>query len=118
MDKQRTKLQNRSIHKLFRMLSEMLNEKGLDARIILKPTYEIWWTPEMIKRDLWKPLQKAMLSKESTTELSTNEVSKVFVQLMEILGKNHGAEAEFPSQQETINYVKSLEESYGKEKKQ
>lgn len=96
----RTLQQNKAIHKLFSMLATDLNEKGLDARLILKPTYSIWWTDEMIKRDLWKPLQKAMFNKESTTELTTAEVGKVYEQLSKIIGEKHGVDIHFPSEEE------------------
>lgn len=100
----RTSKQNRSIHKLFTILANDLNEKGLDARLILKPTYQIWWTDDMIKRDLWKPLQKVMLNKESTTELTTAEVSKVYEQLAKIIGEKHGVSIDFPSAEALIDY--------------
>lgn len=108
MEKHRTNLQNRALHKLFSMLSDELNTLGLDARLILKPTYQIWWTPEMIKRDLWKPLQEAMYDKSSTTELTTVEIQKVYEQLAKIIGEKHGVDVAFPSYQETEEYLKSL----------
>lgn len=101
---QRTKQQNRAIHKLYTTLANDLNEKGLDARLILKPSYQIWWTPEMIKRDLWKPLQKVMYGKESTTELTTVEVSRVYEQLAKIIGEEHGVSIDFPSAEALIDY--------------
>lgn len=88
------------MHLLFRKLSEDLNFLGLDAKVILKPTYQLWWTPEMIKRDLWKPLQKVMLGKESTTELTSEEVTKVYEQLAKVIGEKHGVEIEFPNQED------------------
>lgn len=109
MEQQRTKLQNRALHKLFTLLAEELNTKGLDARVVLKPTYQIWWTPEMIKRDLWKPLQEVMFDKKSTTELNTAQVSKVYEQLGKILGEKFGAEVDFPSYQITKAYLESYE---------
>jgi hypothetical protein len=106
--KQRTKLQNRSIHKLFTTLSDQLNTLGLDMRVVLKPSYSIWWTPESIKRDLWCPLQKVMLDKEHTSELTTNEISKVYEQLSKIIGEKFGVEIDFPSQLQTKEYLESL----------
>lgn len=97
---QRTVAQNRAIHKLFGILATELNTLGLDAKLILKENYQIWWTPEMIKRDLWKPLQDAMFSKKSTTELNTGEISKVYEQLAKIIGEKHGVQISFPSQEE------------------
>jgi vancomycin resistance protein YoaR len=114
MKQQRTKVQNRAMHKLFTELGNKLNELGLDARLILKDNYQIWWTPEMIKRDLWKPLQKAMLNKEHTADLYTDEVSKVYEQLAKIIGEKRGVEIEFPSQLQTKEYLSSLEKSYDK----
>jgi len=106
----RTLKQNNSLHKFFEILSTELNTKGLDARIVLKPTYSIWWTPEMIKRDLWKPMQKAMFNKESTTELSTAEVSKVYEQIAHVIGEKFGVEIDFPSEQQTEEYISSFKD--------
>jgi hypothetical protein len=110
LGEQRTLKQNRSMHKLFKMLSDDLNSKGLDARTILKPSYSIWWTEEMIKRDLWCPLQKVMFGTEHTSELTTAQVSKVYQQLSQIIGEKFGVEIDFPSELETTKYYKSLEE--------
>ena len=106
---QRSKKQNRSLHKLFTRLSDDLNTLGLDMKIILKPSYQIWWTKDSVKEHLWKPLQEAMYQKKSTTELTTAEVSKVYEQLAKIIGEKHGVEIEFPSYQETKNYLESYE---------
>ena len=108
--KQRTIVQNKALHKLFGNLADQLNTLGLDMKVILKPTYQIWWTPESVKRDLWKPLQKVMLDKEHTSDLYTDEVSKVFEQLAHIIGEKHNVEIDFPSQEQTENYIKSLEQ--------
>lgn len=108
--KQRTITQNKAMHKLFSKLSDQLNTLGLDMRVVLKPTYQIWWTPESVKRDLWIPLQIAMLNKEHTSDLYTDEVSKVFEQLAHIIGEKHGVEIDFPSQEQTGSYIKSLTE--------
>ncbi len=109
MPPQRTKQQNRAIHKLYTDLATELNTLGLDMKIILKPSYQIWWTPESVKEHLWKPLQQVMYSKKSTTELTTMEVSKVYEQLAHIIGEKHGVEIAFPSQMETEEYLKSYE---------
>lgn len=109
MPLQRTLQQNKAIHKLFTQLSSDLNELGLDMKVILKPSYSIWWTPEAVKDHLWKPLQQAMYGKKSTTELTTAEVSKVYEQLAHIIGEKHGVELSFPSQEETSNYLNSYE---------
>lgn len=94
---QRTSQQNRALHKYFRLLAEELNTLGLDARKVLKPTYQIWWTEEMVKRDLWKPIQKIMLDKEHTSDLTTKEVDRVFEQINFAIGEKFGVYIPFPS---------------------
>lgn len=104
--KKRTLSQNAAIHKLFSLLSDDLNEKGLDMKVVLKPSYQIWWTPQMVKEHLWKPLQEVMYQKKSTTELETKEVDRVFEQLAKILGEHHGIEMSFPSiETEALNHL-------------
>lgn len=90
---QRTGQQNRALHKFFSMLSETLNLAGLEMKVVLKADTEIWWTLESVKEYLWRPLQKVMFGKESTTELEKQvEIDKVHEQLMHILGEKHHVE--------------------------
>lgn len=109
VNKKRTLKQNASLHKLFTLLSDELNTKGLDMKVVLKPAYQIWWTPVTVKEHLWKPLQNAMYLKKSTTELNTSEVNKVYEQLKHILGEKFGAEVDFPNYTTTESYLKSYE---------
>jgi len=95
MDK-RTLTQNRAMHKFFEMLSQDLNLAGLDMKRTLKPSVEIPWTAITVKEYLWKPIQDAMLEKESTTELSTKEVNAVYETLIRHLGEKFGITTEFP----------------------
>jgi len=88
--KQRTESQNNALHKFYSMLAEELNEKGKDMRVVLKPSWSIWWTTESIKSYIWKPIMKAMTGKESTTELEKNsgEIDKIHEMIMKNLGEN------------------------------
>ena len=97
MNEQRTTQQNKALHKFYEILSDELNEKGLNVRAVLKPTVEIRWTPDMIKEYIWRPIQKAQLGKESTTEMTTAEVDKVFATIQHHLGEKFGIELSFPS---------------------
>ena len=73
MEKQRTLTQNRALHLMFEHLALELSEAGLDMKKTLKPEVDIPWEKESVKTWLWKPLQMALLGKESTTELTTIE---------------------------------------------
>ena len=98
---QRTSQQNRGLYLFFTQLAEALNMAGLEMKVVLKGDTQIWWTSESVKEYLWRPLQKAMYQKESTTELEKQvEIDKIHEQLMHILGEKHGVEfIEFPHEE-------------------
>ena len=93
----RTGQQNRALHVLFRLVAETLNEHGLDMRKALKPEIDIPWTDKAVKEFLWRPVQKAQLNKQSTTELTTVEIDQVFDTLNKYFGERFGLHVPFPS---------------------
>lgn len=95
--KQRTERQNRALHQLFTMIADTLNESGHDMRRTLKHTVDIPWQPDTVKEFLWRPVQKAQLQKESTTELTTKDIDAVFETLNRHLGDKLGVHIPFPS---------------------
>ena len=74
---QRSTQQNKALHKFFALLAEALNSSGLDMKKTLKHDIDIPWSEDRIKEFMWRPIQIAMLEKESTTDLTTGEVSEV-----------------------------------------
>lgn len=96
---QRTNQQSRALHLLFKELAVELNSRGLDLRAVLKPGIEIPWDERLVKEHLWKPLQEVMLGKESTTELTTAEVNKVWEVLDRHLLQKHEINMRFPSKE-------------------
>lgn len=112
---QRTSQQNKALHKFLSLLSDELNKAGLEMKVVLKGDTSIWWTPSAVKEYLWRPLQKAMFQKESTTDLSKgNEITAIHEQLMHILGEKHGLEyIPFPSEEKELEEVQTpLEADY------
>jgi len=85
------------MHKYFTMLADELNEAGLDMKTVLKPEVDIPWTPESVKNHLWRPVQDAMFDKESTTELTTKDLTQVYETLTRHLGEKFGTFVRFPS---------------------
>lgn len=71
--KQRTSQQNKSLHKWFELVSAQLNDAGITVQLLLKERVELPVTPEVVKELLWRPAQRALLGKQSTTELSKQE---------------------------------------------
>ena len=92
--------QNASLHVLFQELATTLNEAGLDQRVVLKPSVEIPWNLESVKSNLWKPIQKIVTHKDSTTELDSVEIDKVYDILMKHLGEKFGIFVDFPSNED------------------
>ena len=99
MTNQRTLQQNRSLHLYFTMLAEELNAAGYDMKRTLKPGVDIPWTSDLVKQYLWKGIQEAMLGKESTTELTSAEIDKVYETLDRHLAETTGVHVAFPSKE-------------------
>jgi hypothetical protein len=103
MDK-RTLRQNRALHLWFTQIAEALNEAGLDMKAVLKPSIDINWTATTVKEYLWRPVQKLVLDKTSTTELDkAKEIDQVFDTINRFLGER-GIHVSFPSIEEIIHY--------------
>ena len=99
---QRTSQQNRALHLYFTQLAQELNDAGLDMRKTLKPEIAIPWSPNTIKEYLWRPVQKAQLQKQSTTELTTDEIDRVWETLNRHLGEKFGLYVPFPSEEQMM----------------
>ena len=97
--KKRTSTQNNALHLGCKLIADALNNAGLDMRKVLKPEVEIPWTTLSVKDHLFRPVMKAMTSKESTTELAKlGEIEGVWDTVMRFLGQNHGLDyIPFPS---------------------
>lgn len=100
---QRTLTQNASLHLFFEHMAGALNASGFDMKRTLKQDIEIPWTADLVKQYLWKPIQSAMLNKESTTELDTKEIDDVLDVLTRHLGEKTGVVIEFPSVESLMN---------------
>lgn len=95
----RTLQQNKALHLFFDMLAKSLNDAGLDQRAVLKPSVSIPWTKTAIKEQLWRPIQKAMYAKHSTTNLmKQEEIDQIHATLTRHLAEKFGVEyIPFPS---------------------
>jgi hypothetical protein len=76
--KQRTLTQNASLHKFCGMLSEALNDAGFDFRLFIREGYPVPWTEALVKDYFWRPIQKAVTGKESTTKPETHEYALIY----------------------------------------
>ena len=92
----RTNQQNRALHLWLKKLVLELDNAGLDMKAVIKPEVDIPWTTDLAKEYLWRPLQKAMLGTESTRDLETGDISKVYETLNRHLANKFGVSVPFP----------------------
>lgn len=95
----RTALQNNAIHVYFTDLCKALNDAGMDmvaTMAKLSKKGKIPWSPLAIKERLWRPVQLDTYGTESTTKLSTSEVSAVYEALNEVTSSRLGVGVPFP----------------------
>ena len=109
LPKKRSSQENRALHVLFQNIAYELNRLGLvfTFRGIKGMEIATTYTPDIVKNFLWKPLQDALVKKESTTQLTHNDIGLIF----EILGKwfaENGIEISFPSMESMSRKKNSL----------
>ena len=94
----RTPQQRKSIEVYCRELAEAFNASGQDMRKVLKPGIEIPWSQETVKEQLFKVVMNAMYPEiESTSDLSSTQVSKVYETLNRHTATKLGVSLAFPS---------------------
>lgn len=101
--KQRTDQQRKAIEVYCRELATALNDAGLDQRAVLsqmREGVEIPWSQDTVKDTLWRRIQVAILGKESTTKLGSDEVSRVYDVLNRWTGQTFGVSVPFPEKKE------------------
>ncbi len=94
----RTLKQNNAIHLYCEMIAETFNEMGWTFRFegVKNVEMELTYSMILVKETMWKPIQMALFSKESTTELTRKEVSEVAEQIEHFFAQR-GINLPFPS---------------------
>ena len=95
----RTLTQNRAFHLYFTMVAVQLNNSGLYINKLIKENKykaDIDWSGNLVKEQLWKPIQNAILDKKSTTQLEKSEVDRVYNTLNRYLS-GMGVSVPFPN---------------------
>jgi hypothetical protein len=98
----RSNSQNNSIWLFCTWISTIFNDNG---EMFTTPLgIEIPWTKDLIMEIYWRPLQKQLYKKKSTTKLTTDEVSPIAEAIIMHLSKK-GYEIEFPNWQSFMNRI-------------
>ncbi len=90
--KKRTNLQNASLHKWCELLAEMLNDKGMDMKTVLKPDVDIPWNKQMVKEFIWRPIMQAVIQQNSTMDMSTTDPTEIIEVIARHFAQKHGVE--------------------------
>jgi hypothetical protein len=91
----RTTAQNRALHLWFRLVSDALTEVGADIKTTIKA--DVMWTPDAVKELIWRPVQKAVTGKKTTTALKKEDIDPIVTSINKILGERFGVTVPFPS---------------------
>jgi hypothetical protein len=93
----RTLSQNSALHLFFTQLAQELNNHGLDMRHLIRQEVEISWNAYSVKEYLWKPLQKVITGKKSTTKLNkSQEINIIYDNLNRIIVERSKGQIDFP----------------------
>lgn len=96
----RTVQTNAALHKYFSLVAESLNSSGFTIQkvVALFRKAGIEWSMMSVKSVIWRNIQYALTEKESTTQLTQEEVTRVYKNVDHYLSGTVGIEhIAFPS---------------------
>ena len=98
MEKQRTISQNKSLHKMFDEVARAMLEQGIERKTVVQDldTFSCPIDAAFIK-EVWRAIMFTQTGKQSTTEMTTSEIDKVYDTFNLFLGENYGVHIPFPS---------------------
>lgn len=93
----RTVQQNKALHKFCEEVANELNSQGITVQKFLDHTVELDWNKDTVKNLIWKPIQKALTDKGSTTELDkVNDIGLIWEHINRHLSITFGISVEWP----------------------
>lgn len=90
--------QNRSLHVFFTIISNELNELGMEFQYtgLKGSTLSTRYTPHLVKEFFWRPVQIALFNIQSTTKIDTQQINEVNDVIIKFFAEK-GIELYFPS---------------------
>lgn len=99
-EKTRTPKQNKSLWTYCGKLAEALDAGGFDQRTFpFREGLRIPFTKTSVMELFWRPIQLAMLGKESTREPTTVELQSVYKAVDRAIAERTGVRVEWPSKE-------------------
>ena len=102
--KTRSQAQNRALHLYFKLISDQLNELGMEFQYQgIKGTHmSLMYTENLVKEFIWRPIQIDLFDVKSTTKIDTTQINKIVLVLSKFFAER-GIEIVFPSIDTLIN---------------
>jgi hypothetical protein len=94
--KQRTNRQNNALQKYCELLADAFNDAGMDMRAVLREDVDIPWGKDTVREHIWRPIMQAKTQKESTTQLTREEVTQIYETINRHTATKFGISVEFP----------------------
>ena len=95
--RKRTAQQNKSLHKFCEQVANELNGKGITIQKFLKYAVDLDWTKDNVKELIWRPIQRTLLHKGSTTELDKiQDIDLIYDHINRHLSTNFGISVDWP----------------------
>jgi hypothetical protein len=102
-----TDQQRKAIEVYCRLLADAFTDAGYSIQVVLEKGVERDWTQSAAKELLWKPIMAAMTDKQSTTQLDSSEVSKIYETLNRHTSNIFGIGIQFPSRDDDAQPTKA-----------
>lgn len=100
-NEKRTDKQNRAMHKLYQDIADHCMSQGIDQKMTLDhfQKYETPVTPEFVK-ETWRTIQYNMFNTYRTSQLSTDQVDKVYGVFTKFWSQVTGEYFSFPNRED------------------
>ena len=95
-DKIRTDQQRKALFLMFKQLAQILNDSGIDFKSF-PLAIDVPWSAITVKEIIWKRVSEAYCQKESTKNLTTDEINKIFEVIILKVSELTGQTLQFPS---------------------
>ena len=94
----RSMKQNRALHVFFTIISNELNELGMEFQYtgLKGSTLSTRYTPHLVKEFFWRPVQIALFDIQSTTKIDTKQINEINDVIIKFFAER-GVELYFPS---------------------
>lgn len=94
----RTMNQNSALHLYFSLVAEALNAGGYTVQAVLKESLDIDWNKDLVKENIWRPVQEITLGKKSTIDLAkVSDIDEVYEHVNRFLAEHFFIHIPFPS---------------------